>query len=202
VPSSQVRALKAEQLLERGFNSSPLAWLAPSLGTVEGLTAVNTAPPNLRENMCGKHRKRPATEDEDEVLANSSSDSPYAVFLSALRAPNAKAASLLQDLPVGKPVVVFTGKSPTAPQAAIAEPKAAKAGSKPAAKPSQAAAKPAAGAKSEGQGAKSQTSAKAPAPKAQAATKSPPAAKSQTPAKPAAKPQTAAKPEAATPPSK
>ena len=67
-PSSAARALKAAQLLERGFNSnSGLSWLMPSLGTVEALQPVDAAPPNLRDEMCGGHRKRPATEDEDEV---------------------------------------------------------------------------------------------------------------------------------------
>ena len=68
-PSSAARALKAAQLLERGFNSnSGLSWLMPSLGTVETLQPVDAAPPNLRDEMCGGHRKRPATEDEDEVI--------------------------------------------------------------------------------------------------------------------------------------
>ena len=41
--SSQARAMKAAQLLERGFNSgnNALGWLMPSLGTVESLQPVN-----------------------------------------------------------------------------------------------------------------------------------------------------------------
>src|SRR6185295_793959 len=91
--SSQARALKAAQLLERGFNSNNgLGWLVPSLGTVETIPAVSAAPPNLREDMCGAHRKRQATEDEDEALgANVPADSPYAVLLSSLR-PKTKGA--------------------------------------------------------------------------------------------------------------
>ena len=98
-PSSQARAVKAAQLLERGFNTSGgLSWLMPSLGTVETLRPINAAPPNLRDEMCGPHRKRPATEDEDDVVAaNVSSDSPYAVFLSGPR-PKAKGIALLQEL--------------------------------------------------------------------------------------------------------
>src|SRR2546421_6580420 len=69
-PSSAARAMKAAQLLERGFNSSGgLSWLMPPLGTVDMLQPVNVAPPNLRDEMCGGHRKRPATEDDDEVMA-------------------------------------------------------------------------------------------------------------------------------------
>ena len=35
--------------------------------TVDQLQPVETAPPNLRDDMCGPHRKRPATEDEDDI---------------------------------------------------------------------------------------------------------------------------------------
>ena len=117
-PSSAARALKAAQLLERGFNSnSGLSWLMPSLGTVESVQPVDAAPPNLRDEMCGGHRKRPATEDEDEVIgANNDPDSPYGVFLSSLQPPKAKgAAALLQDAKMGEPVLVYTGTKPPAP---------------------------------------------------------------------------------------
>jgi D-alanyl-D-alanine carboxypeptidase len=109
--SSQARAMKAAQLLERGFNSNGgLTWLMPSLGTVETMQPISAAPPNLRDEMCGPHRKRQATEDEDDVVAaNVSADSPYATFLSSLR-PKTKGAALLQDNAVmGEPAVVYTG---------------------------------------------------------------------------------------------
>ena len=139
-PSSAVRAVKAAQLLERGFQSNPLSWLTPSLGTVDALQPVNATPPNLREEMCGKHRKRPAAENEDDSFANLPSDSPYAVFLSSLRAPNGKGATLLQDGQLGEPVVVFTGTKPQpVPQLAATSSKAIKPGSKTPAKPAIAA---------------------------------------------------------------
>ena len=82
----------------------------PSLGTVDTMQPINAAPPNLREEMCGAHRKRQATEDEDDVVAaNVTSDSPYAVFLSSLR-PKTKGANLLSEgTSAGEPVVVYTG---------------------------------------------------------------------------------------------
>ena len=121
-PSSAARAMKAAQLLERGFNGSgSLSWLMPSLGTVDSLQPVEAAPPNLRDEMCGGHRKRPATEDEDEhIAANTGPDSPYAVFLSSLR-PKSNGGPLLHDLNAGQPVLVFTGTKPPAPGSAIAE---------------------------------------------------------------------------------
>jgi D-alanyl-D-alanine carboxypeptidase len=115
-PSSAARAMKAAQLLERGFNSSSgLGWLAPSLGTVESLQPINEPPPNLRDDMCGNHRKRPATEDEDEfVPANTAPDSPYATFLASLR-PSKGKASALSEADLGEPVLVYTGAKPPPP---------------------------------------------------------------------------------------
>src|SRR6202040_1009278 len=70
-PSSAARALKAAQLLERGFNTnSGPSWLMPPFGTVESVQPIAAAPPNLRDEMCGGHRKRPASEDEDDFVAN------------------------------------------------------------------------------------------------------------------------------------
>ena len=131
-PSSAARAVKAAQLLERGFNSNgSLSWLLPSLGTVETLQPVDAAPPNLRDEMCGGHRKRPATEDEDEVIAaDAGADSAYAVFLSSLRPPKTKGDALMNDAKIGEPVLVYTGVKPPARGVALtstdAKPKPAK----------------------------------------------------------------------------
>jgi D-alanyl-D-alanine carboxypeptidase len=115
-PSSAARALKAAQLLERGFNSnSAVSWLMSPFGTVESLQPIAATPPNLRDEMCGGHRKRPATEDEDDVLvANTNPESPYAVFLASLRPAKAKGAAPLQDGKLGEPVLVYTGTKPPA----------------------------------------------------------------------------------------
>jgi D-alanyl-D-alanine carboxypeptidase len=114
---------------------------------VETLAPVNAPPPNLRDEMCGAHRKRPATEDEDEILpANTGPESPYGVFLSSLNPPKAKGA-LLQDSNMGEPVLVYTGTKPPAPGAVSEESKkktAKPAAAKEAATPKPAAAKEAA----------------------------------------------------------
>jgi len=65
-PSSAIRAEKAAGLLERGFNGDGTPWLRPSLGTVDALRPIAASPPNLKEVMCGDHRKKPASETEDE----------------------------------------------------------------------------------------------------------------------------------------
>jgi D-alanyl-D-alanine carboxypeptidase len=112
-PSSAARSMKAAQLLERGFNStSGLSWFMSPYGTVETLQPVAAAPPNLRDDMCGAHRKRPATEDEDDLVANNP-ESPYAVFLASLRPGKAKGAAPLQQM--GEPVLVYTGTKPPVP---------------------------------------------------------------------------------------
>jgi D-alanyl-D-alanine carboxypeptidase len=124
-PSSAVRAVKAAQLLERGFGSGALSWLTPSLGTVNALVPINTAPPNLRDEMCGKHRKRPAAETEDEEATNLKFDpaSPQSIALSSLRAPGTKPSELLgAGNSTAEPIEVYIGPakgSAAAPIAAV-----------------------------------------------------------------------------------
>ena len=76
--SSAQRAVKAAQLLERGFGGNKLSWLKPSLGTVDALAPIDASPPNLRDEMCGPKRKRPAAENEEDdpdiVADNNSSN--------------------------------------------------------------------------------------------------------------------------------
>jgi D-alanyl-D-alanine carboxypeptidase len=165
-PSAAVRALKAAQLLERGFNSrTGLSWLMPTLGTVESVQPVNVDPPNLRDEMCGKNRKRPAAENEDDTIAaDTGADWPQSVFLPSLQQPKvSNAALLLQDVKLGEPVLVYTGTKPPAPgaQAAIDKKKAV------AAKPTAASDKdaPAVAAAPSGEGAAAKPKPKPPAPK-------------------------------------
>jgi D-alanyl-D-alanine carboxypeptidase len=115
-PSPAVRAVKAAQLFERGFAVRPLSWLTPGMGQVDSLQPTAVDPPNLRDSMCGKHRRRPPSEEaENDPLAEVSADSAYAVFLSTLNGGGtAKAGPLLTDVRLGEPVRVYTGP-PSAP---------------------------------------------------------------------------------------
>ncbi len=125
--SPAVRAVKAAQLFERGFQVRALSWLTPGLGQVDALQPTNVDPPNLREVMCGKNRRRPPSEEaENDPLVDASPDTPYAVFLSSLRGPSAATGPILQDVPLGEPVRVFTGPA-SAPNEAMPEPAQAKA---------------------------------------------------------------------------
>jgi D-alanyl-D-alanine carboxypeptidase len=115
-PSSAARAAKAAALLEQGFNSTTgLSWLLPSLGTVDSLQPINAAPPDLHDQICGPHRKRPAAENEDEEAANSGeADSQRAFMLTDLK--GSTRGSLMTGNPLANvpPIVVFTGaKQPT-----------------------------------------------------------------------------------------
>ena len=66
-----MRAVRAAQLLERGFANNTLSWLRPSLGTVDNLVPIDASPPNLRDEMCSGKRHKPASdEDEDTVASN------------------------------------------------------------------------------------------------------------------------------------
>ena len=127
-PSPAVRAVKAAQLFERGFQVRPLTWLTPGLGQIDALQPVNVDPPNLRDQTCGKGRRRPPSEEaENDPLADVAADSPYAVFLSTLRGPGgANAGPLLQDVRLGEPVRVYTGPASAPVDQAPAEAKASK----------------------------------------------------------------------------
>lgn len=118
-PSSAVRAAKAAFLFENAFNNTGLNWLMPAYGNVASLQPVSADPPNLREEMCGKHRRRPAAEevDEEEVAGPGSGTgtgepgSVQALLFSGSRAPaSPKASSLVaQTVAVGPPIDVYVG---------------------------------------------------------------------------------------------
>jgi D-alanyl-D-alanine carboxypeptidase len=126
--SGQMRAVRAAQLLERGFSNNGLSWLRPSLGTVDNLAPIDASPPNLRDEMCGGKRHKPASdEDEDTVASNangSTGDSPALSFFAAgLQPPMMKPSELLAAAPAAsEPIPVYTGptKSGTALVAAVA----------------------------------------------------------------------------------
>jgi D-alanyl-D-alanine carboxypeptidase len=131
--SGAVRAQKAAQLLERGFNSGGLSWLTPSLGTVDALAPMDAQPPNLREEMCGGHRRKPPSEENQEeeeettttAAAGGESDSGQAFMLSSLKPANGKYV-LGPAVETTAPIVVYTGpagKPDTAVQTTSATPK-------------------------------------------------------------------------------
>jgi D-alanyl-D-alanine carboxypeptidase len=130
--SGAVRAQKAAQLLERGFNSAGLSWLTPSLGTVDALAPIDAQPPNLREEMCGGHRRKPPSEENEEepeestTSASGESDGGQQAFmLSSLKPANGKFV-LGPPVETTPPVVVFTGPADhpdTVAQTASATPK-------------------------------------------------------------------------------
>jgi D-alanyl-D-alanine carboxypeptidase len=118
--SGQARAAKAAQLLERGFSNNSLSWLRPSLGTVDNLAPIDASPPNLRDEMCSGKRHKPASdEDEDLVASNAGgttgSDSPSMTFFAAgLQPPMVKPSELLAAAPApSEPIVVYTGPTRT-----------------------------------------------------------------------------------------
>jgi D-alanyl-D-alanine carboxypeptidase len=118
--SGHMRAVRAAQLLERGFANNGLAWLRPSLGTVDNLVPIDASPPNLRDEMCGGKRHKPASdEDEETSAANaggsaSGGESAVTFFTAGLQPPMLKPSALLTDGPVAsEPMVVYTGPKRT-----------------------------------------------------------------------------------------
>ncbi|MBS4004645.1 MAG: D-alanyl-D-alanine carboxypeptidase [Afipia sp.] len=209
--SSAQRAAKAAQLLERGFGGNKLSWLKPSLGTVDALAPIDASPPNLRDEMCGPKRKRPAAENEEDdpdIVAdnNGGNDSGVSMFTAGLQGPTMKVSDLLaMPAAAATPVIVYTGPARTG--AAILEADAAEAANQAAsvakrkkgAKAAKLAAKP------EAEAAKPDKKDAKPAAKPAAAAAKPKAAAVAPAAKPAGapkadkKPDTAAKPAAAKP---
>jgi D-alanyl-D-alanine carboxypeptidase len=115
--SGKARAIKAAQLLERGFANNSLSWLRPSLGSVENLAPVDASPPNLRDEMCGGKRHKPASdEDEDTVAGGASNNSgpALAFFATGVQAPAMKPSEMLAAEPAAsEPIPVYTGPTRT-----------------------------------------------------------------------------------------
>jgi D-alanyl-D-alanine carboxypeptidase len=117
--SGSMRAVRAAQMLERGFAQNSLGWLKPSLGTVESLVPVDASPPNLRDEMCGGHRHKPAS-DEDEVASNGTAGSTSTgetgpMFYTAGLQPQVTnpAALIAGPADTVEPIVVYTGPTRT-----------------------------------------------------------------------------------------
>jgi D-alanyl-D-alanine carboxypeptidase len=120
--SGQMRAVRAAQLLERGFASNGLSWLRPSLGTVDNLVPIDASPPNLRDEMCNGKRKRPASDDDDITIAGHAAASGgngeggITFFTAGLAPPMTKPSELLAAGPAAsEPMVVYTGPKKTGP---------------------------------------------------------------------------------------
>ncbi|MEH2505825.1 D-alanyl-D-alanine carboxypeptidase [Bradyrhizobium sp. AZCC 1578] len=117
--SGQARAVRAAQLLERGFGNG-LSWLTPALGTVDKLVPVDATPPNLRDEMCNGKRKRPATDEDPDIVASngntSTGETAVNFFTAGLQNHPVKPADLLAAAAEpSEPVPVYTGPTKTGP---------------------------------------------------------------------------------------
>jgi D-alanyl-D-alanine carboxypeptidase len=129
--SGTMRAVRAAQLLDRGFASNNgLSWLRPSLGTVDSLAPIDASPPNLRDEVCnGKHHKPPSDEDDAPIVASAangastSGETGTTVFLAAgLQPPMSKPSEWLAAAPApSEPIVVYTGPTRTGAALVAAE---------------------------------------------------------------------------------
>ncbi len=129
--SGQMRAVRAAQLLERGFANNTLSWLRPSLGAVDNLVPIDASPPNLRDEMCGGKRHKPASDEDEDTVASaagagsaSSGETSITFFTAGLQPPMAKPSELLAAAPApSEPIPVYTGPTRTgsALVAAVAE---------------------------------------------------------------------------------
>ena len=115
--SGQARAVKAAQMLERGFANNSLSWLRPSLGNVENLVPIDASPPNLRDDMCSGKRHKPASDEDEDTVAtggSNASEPALAFFSTALQAPALKPSEMLAAAPApSEPIPVYTGPTRT-----------------------------------------------------------------------------------------
>ncbi|MCO5132507.1 MAG: D-alanyl-D-alanine carboxypeptidase [Xanthobacteraceae bacterium] len=114
--SSQQRSIKAIKLLDRGFSGGNLSWLKPALGTVDNLAPIAAAPPDLRDDVCGPRRKRPASDNpDDDTLASVVNNNPALNFFAdGLKPPTLRPEDMLAAAPApAEPVIVYTGPTKT-----------------------------------------------------------------------------------------
>ncbi len=114
--SGTMRAVRAAQMLDRGFGTNGLGWLKPSLGTVDQLAPIDASPPNLRDEMCSGKRHHPASDEDDTTASDSTSGAQIgSTFLAAgLQQPAAKPADLMAAAPApSEPILVYTGPTRT-----------------------------------------------------------------------------------------
>ncbi len=118
--SGTMRAVRAAQLLDRGFSGNTLAWLKPSLGTVNNLAPIDASPPNLRDEMCSGKRHKPASDEDEDTVASSASGSSgggetgATFFAAGLQAPLTKPSDLIAAAPApSEPIAVYTGPTRT-----------------------------------------------------------------------------------------
>jgi D-alanyl-D-alanine carboxypeptidase len=112
--SSTSRAVKAAQLLERGFTTDPFGWLIPSPGTVDSLAPVAAMPPDLREDVCQNNRRHRPTKDGEEggeagtapAKGTNNLGERHVLPLSSLRGASVLTSGLAAGIP---PVEVYTG---------------------------------------------------------------------------------------------
>ena len=209
--SGTMRAVRAAQLLDRAFanNTGGLTWLRPSLGTVDNLVPIDASPPNLRDDVCGGKRKRPASDEDDgsTVASAGGGSSPIGengatFFAAGLQAPMPKPSEYLAASPApSEPIPVYTGptKTGTALIAAVAVDAEKQTPARRGKRSRVAAAKPAAVRHASAKPDAVAKPAEKPAAKPAAATEKP-AAAAEKPAPKPAKPKAAAKPKTETKP--
>ncbi len=114
--SGRMRAVRAAQLLDRGFAGNNLSWLGPSLGTVNNLAPVDASPPNLRDEMCsGKHR--PASDEDEDTFASAApaiGETALSFFATGSQPPTLKPSELIAGPAApSEPIPVYTGPTKT-----------------------------------------------------------------------------------------
>ncbi|MDB5650877.1 MAG: hypothetical protein JWL62_2397, partial [Hyphomicrobiales bacterium] len=109
-PNAKARTIKAANLFDAGFGASS-SWHPTQLTS---LPFIPGPAPNLRADICGRHKKVVQEDDLAVVLPNQSHAAPdsAAAFFANDGRPNQGRQALLGPRPTFEPIDVFVGRTP------------------------------------------------------------------------------------------
>ncbi len=109
-PNAKVRTIKAASLFDLGFGASGFMRKT----SLNALPDIGGPPPNLRQDICGRHKKV-VQEDDLAVVqqpASQGADDSAAAFFANDGRPTAARTFAMGPRPVFEPIEVFVGRKP------------------------------------------------------------------------------------------
>jgi D-alanyl-D-alanine carboxypeptidase len=107
-PNAKARTIKAASLLDMGFAASGFMRKA----SLNSLPDIAGPPPNLRQEICGRHKKVVQEDDLAVVQPSSDSGDSAAAFFANDGRPAARSIVVGGPRPVFEPLEVFVGRKP------------------------------------------------------------------------------------------
>ena len=107
-PNAKARTIKAASLLDLGFGASGFLRKA----NLNSLPDIAGPPPNLRQEICGRHKKTPQEDDLAAVNNPAESGDSAAAFFANDGRPPAPTLVMGGPRPSFEPIEVFVGRKP------------------------------------------------------------------------------------------